>query len=203
MTNALKVSISTGNSKMGNIPSVSMTPIKSCSNCSSCAGKCYADKLCRIYPSVKAAYDRNYEMAVNYRVEYFAQIQAAAILSGFFRWHVSGDILDADYLDRMCKVSRNCKNTKFLVFTKNYETVNRYFMAGYKKPRNLQIIFSLPFDGSPIENPLNFPTAAVILKGSQPQKNYKICGGNCAECASCGIGCWELKKNETIAFYEH
>lgn len=35
------------------------------------------------------------------------------------------------------------------------------------------------------------------------RENWKICGGNCTECASCGIGCWELKPGETIAFYQH
>ena len=201
--NTLKVSISTGNKKMHGIPSVSLPPVKTCVNCESCAHKCYAAKLCRIYPSVKAAYDRNYDILIRNRAAYFSQVKAAAILSGFFRWHVSGDIIDADYLYNMCKVARECKNTRFLVFTKNYDVINRYFGAGYKKPRNLQVIFSLPFDGATVDNPHNLPTAAVILKGKEPAPNYKICGGNCAECAACGIGCWELKKGETIAFYEH
>lgn len=202
MTNTKKVSISQGNRKMGAIPSVSLPPIVTCKNCGSCAKKCYAAKLCRIYKNVRDSYNRNYEILKNDRASYFAQIEAAAMLTGFFRFHVSGDIIDTDYLDRMCKTARKCKNTKFLAFTKNYEDVNTYF-ADHKKPRNLQIIFSLPFDGAKIDNPHNMPTAAVILKGSTPDPSYKICGGNCSECACRGVGCWELKKNETIAFYEH
>ena len=154
------------------------------------------------YKSVKNAYDRNYNILQNDRGSYFSQVKAAAMISGFFRWHVSGDIIDPDYLHNMCKIARECKLTKFLAFTKNYEDVNAYFET-HKKPRNLQIVFSLPFDGAKIDNPLNFPTAAVILKGSEPAKNYKVCGGNCQECACRGVGCWELKKGETIAFYEH
>ena len=201
--NNKKVSISQGrNKKMGNIPSVSLPPVITCKNCESCAKKCYAMKLCRIYPSVKKSYDNNLAILKEDRDSYFAQIAMTATFNRFFRYHVSGDIIDSDYLDRMCKTARKCKNTVFLAFTKNYEDVNAYF-DGHKKPRNLQIIFSLPFDGAKIQNPHNLPKAAVILKGQEPAKNWKICGGNCMECASCGIGCWELKKGETIAFYEH
>ena len=197
-----QISISYGNSKMGHIPSVSLPPIITCKNCESCANKCYANKLCRIYPSVRNAYNKNLDILKKDRKLYFEQVKSVAMLSGFFRWHVSGDIIDTDYLDNMCKVARQCKNTKFLAFTKNYEDVNSYFMT-HKKPANLQILFSIPFDGARIENPHNLPKAAVILKGQEPEKTYKICGGNCSECANCGIGCWELKKGEAIAFYEH
>ena len=200
--NTLKVSISKGNRKMGAIPSVSLPPIITCKNCSSCAKKCYAAKLARIYKNTRDAWDRNYRIVCQDRNAYFDQVAAAAMVSGFFRFHVSGDILDIDYLDRMCKTARKCKNTQFLAFTKNYEDVNAY-LASHKKPRNLHLIFSLPFDGARIDNPQNLPTAAVILRGSEPAPNYKICGGNCTECACRGVGCWELKKGETIAFYEH
>ena len=200
--NTLKVSISRGNSKMGAIPSVSLPPVITCKHCETCAKKCYAAKLARIYKQTRDAWNRNYKILCEDRDGYFLQVQAAAMLSGFFRFHVSGDIVDMDYLDRMCKTARACKNTRFLAFTKNYEDVNAYFET-HKKPRNLQIVFSLPFDGAKIDNPHNLPTAAVILKGHEPAPNYKICGGNCAECNCKGIGCWELKKGETIAFHEH
>ena len=202
MEKGKKVSISNGNSKMGAIPSVSLPPIITCTNCESCAKKCYAAKLCRIYPSVRAAYDRNYTILKEDRDSYFSQVKAAAMITGFFRWHVSGDIIDTDYLKRMVKIARELKNTQFLAFTKNYEVVNEYFKS-HKKPANLKLIFSLPFDGAKIDNPHNLPTAAVILKGCDPSPSYKICGGNCTECACRGVGCWELKKGQTIAFKEH
>lgn len=196
------VSISTGNKKMGAIPSVSLPPIITCKNCSTCAKKCYAAKLCRLYPTVKAAYDRNLEILTNDRDSYFLQVKAAAMVTRYFRYHVSGDIIDIDYLDRMVKIARELKGTEFLAFTKNYQVVNKYF-ENHKKPANLHLIFSIPFDGAKIPNPHNMPTAAVILKGSEPAENWKVCGGNCTECACKGVGCWELKKGETIAFYEH
>ena len=133
MTNKNQISISNGNSKMGHIPSVSLPPIITCTNCDSCAQKCYANKLCRIYPSVKNAYNRNLEILKADRENYFDQIKATAKISAFFRFHVSGDIIDIDYFSRMCKLSRDCKNTKFLVFTKNYNVVNEY-LNNHRKP---------------------------------------------------------------------
>ena len=198
----ITVSISKGNRKMGAIPSVSLPPIITCKNCSTCAKKCYAAKLCKIYPTVKASYDRNFEILKADRDSYFNQVKAAAMVTRYFRFHVSGDIIDIDYLDRMVKVARELKGTEFLAFTKNYQDVNEYF-KNHKKPANLHLIFSIPFDGAKIPNPHNMPTAAVILKGSEPAENWKVCGGNCTECACKGVGCWELKKGETIAFYEH
>lgn len=196
------VSISKGNSKMGAIPSVSLPPVITCKNCATCAKKCYAAKLCRLYPSVRKSYENNLEVLKTDRNAYFAQVKASAMMTRFFRFHVSGDIIDTDYLDRMCKLAREVKGTQFLAFTKNYEDVNEYF-KNHRKPQNLKLIFSLPFDGAMINNPHNLPTAAVILKGNEPKANYKVCGGNCTECACQGVGCWELKKGETIAFYEH
>lgn len=197
-----KVSISNGNRKMGQIPSVSLPPVITCKNCSTCAKKCYAAKLCRIYKSVREAYNNNLEILKADRDSYFLQVKAAATMSRYFRFHVSGDIIDSDYLDRMVKMARELKGTEFLAFTKNYEDANAYFET-HKKPRNLHLIFSLPFTGATINNPHNLPTAAVIMKGQEPDDNWKICGGNCSECACQGVGCWQLKKGETIAFYEH
>lgn len=200
--NTLKVSISNGNSKMGAIPSVSLPPVVTCHNCATCAKKCYAAKLARIYKTVREAWNRNYNILISDRNNYFAQVKAASLTTRFFRWHVSGDIIDIDYLSRMCKIARECKNTNFLAFTKNYQDVNAYFL-NHRKPSNFKIIFSLPFDGAIIDNPHNLPCAKVILKGNKPAENDKVCGGNCTECACRGVGCWELKKGETIAFYEH
>ena len=202
MTNEMKVSISNGNSKMGFIPSVSLPPVVTCHNCETCAKKCYAVKLCRIRKTVKDAYDRNLNILKKDRNAYFEQIKATAMINRYFRWHVSGDIVDMDYLDRMCKIARECKETRFLAFTKNYEDINAYFV-NHRKPKNLQLVLSLPFNGQKVANIHNFPTATVILKGNTPDPSHKMCGGNCQECACRGVGCWELKKGETIAFNEH
>lgn len=201
MTNNLKVSISNGNSKMGAVPSVSLPPITTCPHNAPCAKKCYAKRIYNRRPTVKAAYDRNLAILESNPEIYWTQVKSAASMTRFFRYHVSGDIPNIEYLANMVKLAHELPKTTFLAFTKRYDMVN-CFVSDNAMPDNLIIIFS-EWGTLPISNPHNLPTAAVIFKGKDPEPNWKICGGNCAECASCGIGCWELKPGETIAFYEH
>ena len=188
---------------MGAIPSVSLPPIVTCPHGCPCAAKCYAAKLCRLRPSVRNAYTRNFEILANNPIEYWEQVRAAAAMTRYFRFHVSGDIPDAIYLYDMVLTARNLPHTEFLAFTKQYSIVNEYLANGGEIPANLHLIFSEWGEGWQVPNPYNLPTAAVIFKGEEPHDDWKVCGGNCAECACRGVGCWELKKGETIAFYEH
>ena len=197
-----KVSISAGNSKMGAIPSVSLPPIITCPKGAPCAAKCYAAKLCRIYKNVRNAYDNNLNILNDDWEAYWAQVRGAAHMSGYFRFHVSGDIPNAGYFKEMVITAKQCPKTEFLAFTKQYNIVNNYISIAGDLPENLHIILSEWGTQKP-DNPHNLPTAAVIFKGETPADNWKICGGNCQECACRGVGCWELKKGETIAFYEH
>jgi hypothetical protein len=197
-----KVSISPGNMKMGAIPSVSLPPVVTCPKGCPCAKKCYAAKLCRIYPSVKRAYQNNLDILNDNWIEYWQQVRNAAKMTKYFRYHVSGDIPSAGYFKEMVITACQNQQTEFLAFTKKYDIVNNYINTVGGIPKNLHIIFS-EWDGLTVPNPHNLPTAAVIFKGTEPAPNWKICGGNCSECACQGVGCWELKKGETIAFYEH
>ena len=61
----LKVSISKGNSKMGDIPSVSLPPCTTCNPEAPCFKKCYAVKIQRLYKTVKTAYENNLEILKN------------------------------------------------------------------------------------------------------------------------------------------
>lgn len=200
----MKVSISKGNAKMGAIPSVSLPPIITCPQNAPCAKKCYAMKLCRLYPTVRKAYENNLEILRTDRNEYFTQVFNAVRMARYFRFHVAGDIPDLDYFEKMVAVALDNPHTEILAFTKQYAIVNTYIQNHLPLflPPNLHIIFS-EWGNTPIPNPYNLPTAAVIFKGETPQDNWKVCGGNCAECACRGVGCWELKHGETIAFYEH
>ena len=198
----MKVSISKGNSKMGAIPSVSLPPVITCAQNCTCANKCYAAKLCRIYPSVWKAYMNNFQIMEENMHEDFRQVTQAAATTRYFRWHVSGDIPNMEYFMRMALTALALPNTEFLTFTKRYDIVNEYLKNGVEIPNNLHIIFSA-WPGMEMNNPHNLPVAHVIFKGQEPADAWKVCGGNCTECACRGVGCWELKNGETIAFYEH
>ena len=197
-----KISISPGNSKMGFIPSISLPPVVTCAKGCTCAKKCYAAKLCRIYPSVRNAYQRNLDILNSNDLDYWYQVDKAVKMTKYFRFHVSGDIVDSHYFNWMTVIAEQNPGTTILAFTKQYKIVNDYLDITGHLPENLKIIFS-EWPGMPIENPHNLPVAHVIFRGLDPSDDWKICGGNCSECACRGVGCWELKNGEHIAFYEH
>ena len=202
MKNNLKVSISKGNSKMGAIPSVSLPACVTCNPGAPCFKLCYAAKITRLYKTVKTAYENNLTILNTDPALYWEQVKQGAQMARYFRYHVSGDIPNADYLVQMIKLAKSLPNTHFLAFTKQYYIVNQFLNDGGTIPKNLKIIFS-NWGAWKCENPYNLPVCEIILKGSEPAPDWKICGGNCTACACAGIGCWELKQGETIAIYQH
>lgn len=197
-----QVSISHGNTKMGAIPSVSLPACVTCNPSAPCFKKCYAMRLERRYKSVSNAYARNLDILSEDPASYWLQVKAAASMTRFFRYHVSGDIPNIDYFVQMVKTARDLPGTTFLAFTKQYPIVNAYLNNGGTIPANLVIIYS-NWGAWKCENPHNLPVCEVVLKGSEPAPDWKVCGGNCTECACRGVGCWEVKHGETIAIYEH
>ena len=134
-----RVSISNANSKMGNVASVSILPFLSCpGRCAgSCGVKCYAAKLANLRPSVLKSYARNQALAM-YRPElYWAQVNVAVMSVRYFRFHVSGDILNRDYFDHVVEVARSNPKTEILMFTKRYEIVNKWIADNGELPKNL------------------------------------------------------------------
>ena len=199
------VSISTGNRKMGAIPSVSLPPVTTCAPGVPCAKKCYACKMCRIYPTVRAAYERNMRILRADPEQYFHQIDSYLKSVRFFRWHVSGDIPSAEYFENMVKCAINNPHCEQLAFTKQYDIVNDWIAEHGNLPKNLHVIFSLWDENwnTRVSNPHNLPCSAVIFRGQSADEYSNVCGGNCFECDCRGVGCWAMTSGETIAFYEH
>lgn len=196
------VSISKGNIKMGDIQSVSLPPVVTCAKNCTCAKKCYAMRMYRIYKNVKASYDRNLEILTNNPDEYWRQVEDAVCVSRFFRFHVSGDIPNYEYLLDMVTVANENPHCDILAFTKKYDLVNTFLDNGGVIPSNLHIIFS-EWHGMAMDNKYNLPVAHVIFKGEEPEENWNICSGNCLECAKKKANCWTLKNGEHVAFHEH
>lgn len=200
----MKVSISPGNSKMGMIPSVSLPAYKTCISNAPCFKICYAAKIARLRKTVCDAYERNYAIWRSDPMEYFKQIEDAIKMSRFFRFHVSGDIVDEEYFARMVDVAYRNQKCDILCFTKKYDIVNQYIDDGLEIPDNLHIIFSV-WETLRCKNPHNLPEAHVKLKNGLRtyRKDAKFCNGNCANCATTERGCWVLKSGEQIVFNQH
>ena len=197
------VKISPGNSKMGSVPSVSLPAVITCRECD-CHQKCYARKLERLRPAVRNAYRHNLEVLQNDPDTYWREVEAAIMLTRFFRFHVSGDIPDERYLDKMVEIAEHNQHCQILCFTKKYEIVNNHIADNWCIPDNLRIIFSA-WDNLPVDNPYNLPVAYVRFKDGHTDapENATNCGGNCSECASTDGGCWTLGVGEAVVFDEH
>lgn len=198
-----KITVSSGNKKMGMIPSISLPPIVTCRSDAPCKDKCYAYRYCKFRPSVKEAYAKNLSIYKKDPDAFFKQLEAALCTNRWFRLHVSGDFPDTYYFARCVEAVRRNPGCTVLAFTKQYELVNCYIAEGGVIPDNFKIVFSMWGMWHP-DNPYGLPVAGVIFKGVKDiPDEWKMCGGNCFECACRGVGCWELKKGETIAFHEH
>lgn len=197
------LSISKGNSKMGSIQSISLPSVVTCRSCD-CQKKCYARKLERLRPSVAKAYQRNLDVLQSDPDTYWREVEASIMMSRFFRFHVSGDIPDLNYLEHMVDISDRNKHCQILCFTKKYEIVNGFIESGGEIPVNLHIIFSA-WVGLNMVNPFSFPEAHVRYRdGSTTAKDSAVeCGGNCTECATTDGGCWILTNGEQVIFDEH
>lgn len=199
------VCISKGNIKMGGVPSVSLPPIITCCKnaCKFCGKKCYAKKICRLRKTVRESYARNLRILVTDKEKFWREVNGAVALTNFFRFGVSGDIYDADYLENMVKVAKQNKHCTILCFTKKYDLCNEY-LSKHSFPKNLKIIYSA-WKGLEMNNPYDMPEAHVFYKDgtTTARDGAKYCSGNCAECAVEGKNCWTMKKGEQILFKEH
>lgn len=197
------ISISNGNIKMGKVPSVSLPSVVTCRQCD-CTKKCYAKKLENFRPSVRKAYGTNLHILKTDPDTYWREVEAAIMMSRFFRFHVSGDIPDMSYLVRMVQVASRQTHCQILCFTKRFELVNAYLDEGNQLPTNLHLIFS-GWPGLTMRNPYNLPEAHVHFKdGTTTARPDAIpCGGNCADCARTDEGCWVLQNGQQVIFNEH
>jgi len=201
------VSISSGNTKMGKVTSVSLLPLLTChGRCDgTCEDKCYAVKLAILRPSVMKAYARNTAVFLISPVDYFKAVERAMATSRYFRFHVSGDIPNQNksgYLEMIAYLCNKYTTCNVLMFTKQYETVNKFIHDNGSIPKNLHILFSGWTNLKP-ENPYNLPETTVYVKDEDFRPEWTACGGNCLDCAlHCG-GCWDAKSGDTIAFKMH
>lgn len=211
---AVRLHVSAGNMKLGAIMNISLPPVTTCHNCATCKHYCYAVRSYNRLPDTAAAWNENYALFMADPVHYFNDISRAVKMQRFFRWHVSGDIVNETYLFGMIAVARENPNCEFLAFTKAYQIVNRVIAAGYATkgeyniPKNLHILFSAA-PGTEMPNPYHLPECHINFE--DPAKNtYKggatyehHCNGNCTECVINCCGCFFLKNGDVTIIDQH
>ena len=207
-TDGVSIHISGGNMKLGAIMNISLPPVSTCHNCSSCKSYCYAVRSYNRLPDTAKAWNDNYLLFLTDPVSYFEQISDAVKLQRFFRWHVSGDIVNGAYFAGMIRVALENPKVEFLAFTKAYQIVNAAIAAGAVIPSNLHLLFSAS-PGVEMPNPYNIPECHINF--ADPALNTYCggaefeyhCGGNCTECAVNGCGCFFLKPGDVTIIDQH
>ena len=203
-----KITVSFKSKKLGRIPSLNIQPILTCRKGAPCSSLCYARKGTFNYKNVVKSHMDNYIAYNENQKDFFKQINDIlnndVIIYKYFRWHMSGDIIDMNYLYGMIDLANKNKKTKFLAFTKKFDLVNMYLEASGKKlPKNLIIVFSAWDINFNVPNPHNLPIAYVNFKNKDLNPdiphNAKKCNGDCTTCRIC----WNLKSGESTVFNQH
>ena len=197
--------ISTNVSKLGGaIATVNLPAVITCREDAPCYKQCYARRGNFAYSTVKGGIQKNLDAYLENPEGFFKVIDAELnmIPYKFFRYHSSGDIVNEQYLDLMCKLARKHKATKFLCFTKKYEMVNTY-LDTHRKPSNLILVLS-NWDEWKCDNPHNLPTSYVKFNDeTEIPKKAISCSGFCGECVNTESNCWNLKKGQSVYFKKH
>ena len=198
--------ISRHNSKLGNIPSINLSPILTCRKGAPCTKTCYACNGCFRFKNVKKTMSDNLLEWSSRPFSYQASVINACANVSFFRWHSAGDIPSTAYLDMMVNTAKRLPEVHFLCFTKKYELVNRYVAIYGEIPENLKIIFSAWGNLIP-RNPNNFPIAYVNLKSGEGKEHIPEdaipCHGSCNDCIKGQQHCWNLKFGQSVVFNQH
>lgn len=209
------VFFSSGNRKMGFIPSFSTMPGPaseggSCDeeNCKYCYNTCYAKNHCsRANPTYKANQKIAEESPMTVfeaALEFFNRPSTPR----FFRWFVSGDFISQKFLYTVLRVCLAVPEVLHLAFSKRFSFVEKC-ISRIKKVSNLSLILS-GWRGMPIPKRLlkHFVFSWVDDGGTEYWKekrpegyNFQYCPGNCDACGFC----WKVKRedNTDVVFHKH
>ena len=202
-----EINMSNNNSKTGKACLNIAFPVCVCREDAPCKATCYACKGCQTFANVQAAYYRNLRLYNEDSDNFFEQVYFKIKFSGLpkVRWFDSGDIVDAEFFDRMIELCKRTPDTKHMAFTKKYEIVNKWIDENGDLPENLNIMFSAWDKMWEVPNPHGVGMAYVNFKEDRlnPEfpKNAFVCPGRATTCSACGA-CWS-KKLKAVVFHQH
>ena len=213
-----RIRISGGNVKTGSIPSVSLPPIVTCARGVPCARpkpgnkrpRCYAASMMLRRRNIRISWRANLAFLTDDREGFFSQLcgYLAKHEPHFFRFHISGDFIDHDHIERAFDTARAFRDVRFLAFTKRHDLLP---VTPHEVPFNFSLI------------PSQWPTArgrtwegyrapevlqargfriAWMQNGTETRipSNAIECPGGCD---SCGF-CWTLDDiGRDVWFREH
>ena len=205
----MHVHFSEGNSKT-HMPSLDLLPLITChGRCRELCGKvktggylppCYAARIANRFPDVMKNYAENTALALYRPEQYWKEVNERMQSCRFMRLFVSGDAIIAGYFERLCSALENNPHVEMQGISKCYEVVNRYIDAHGALPKNLHLLLSGWNEMHP-DNPHNLPES-MVYDDTLPD-GWLSCGGNCANCACVGLGCWKASAGDVVGLKKH
>lgn len=207
----------TTNKKLQGVTTFCTLPGVDCGQaCRNCLRGCYALRHQMTHPRKREQAARNSARLANDRAAFFSDIEARARLSVVFRWHESGEIIDADYLRRVIDVAQKTPACVHLIFTKRADLVNAWMEEKGRLPENLRLLLSAWDSVGEVakNNPYNLPLSAPDFSGLQVakslRKDFDACGlqridciGDCARCYIERRGCFAAGPGSVVVFPVH
>lgn len=196
----MKVHISPGNIKLGNIPNISFPPEVTCNKKAACRKYCYSKKAWRLYPQVRIAWTENLIYYMLMPNKFFNEVDEFLTKHKpkYFRFNCAGDFLNSGYLLKMVGLARKHPDTNFLAFTKKYNLIPE----DLNLPDNLSLVISSVWNLDIPSRLQNYPKSFVNLPEEKKiPKEIRKCKKSCKMCYQC----WHLKATheKAILFEKH
>ncbi len=196
-TNKLEIFSAGQNVKIAeNTAILNLPPITTCTNCSTCAGSCYA-KFRYQYPNVKKRWDRNLEVTKRSDFVELATNELRYKGTPIVRFHESGDFFDKEYIEKCRQLALKNPQISFYGYTKNKDALILNELI------NVNIIYSLI--DTPYGELRNYGTAEYC-EYLHENYNIMICPHDETWKTSgkkCMVDCTECLKADNVCFVEH
>lgn len=191
------LSLSPGNRKLPSIPSVSLHPDASCPPNLPCRASCYARRMTTrgpIGPVVDAAWRRNSKIYNVAPALFFGALNRYLDreLPLYFRFHVGGDIPDAEYARRVIHLAEKQPAVSFALYTQRVKALPPYEYI----PSNLHIRVSL-WPNQDEARAGEYPKAHALRPGAFGVNGVPWCPGRCGPCLHC------YRTHEDVIFPLH
>lgn len=155
----------------------------SCGNEDNICTKCYSHSMLSTFRKNTApALQRNSDLLSSALLE---DRQIPFINDAFHRFSAHGELINDIHLANLCKIAEFNPFTKFSLWTKRNDIVQKYF-AEHKKPDNLTLLYSNPKIGTILSHPpRNFDKTFNNVRKGEFVDQQNCTGQKCVTCLLC------------------
>jgi len=186
-----KVHISTMSGKLQGLRAISTNTLtneycikqNSCGNENNICTKCYSHSMLSTFRKNTApALQRNSDLLSSRLLE---DTQVPFINDAFHRFSAHGELINETHLANLCLIASMNPFTKFSLWTKRNDIVQKYF-AENKKPDNLTLLYSNPKIGTILPTPpRHFDKTFNNVPKNQDVDKQNCTGQKCVTCLLC------------------